>query len=195
MSETVRCTLEELPGLVEARLKRLERRVNVAIGKAAIDGAHIIEPRLPVAFGDLRGSLHVEAEGVLGGHVRIVLDSPHAVPLEEGSRPHMIPIEPLIAWVKLRGMQGLTKGGGIRSAGARAVGNTTASNAHRVALAIQRSAESGATPVDAAEQIARAIQASIAKHGTPPHWMVRGAMPKIEAALGARLDAAVAEDD
>jgi hypothetical protein len=195
MATVIPCTLAQLPGLIEKDVERLDRRVKIGLGKAAIDGAHAIEPNLPVAFGDLRKSLHVDAEEILAGHVRIVLDAPQAAALEVGSRPHVPPLEPLIAWVKLRGMQGLTKTGRIRSPGRVAWGNTTAANAHNIALAIRR-AQQGleVTNIKTPEKIARAIQASIAKHGTRPHWMVRSTLPKIEASLQKRMREAVKGD-
>lgn len=205
MGRVVPCSLAELPGLIERDLSDLDRRVKVGMGKAAIDGAHAIEPNLPVAFGDLRRSLHVDADQLLAGIVRIVLDAPHAVPLEQGSAPHTPPLEPLIKWVKLRGMQGIyqkstrgavkTTAGDIRSPGRKAWGNTTAANAHSIAVALKQvQSVMGITDIDAPVKIARAIQASIRKHGTRPHWMVRSTLPKIETTLGKRMREAVKKD-
>lgn len=192
MPRTVTCTPDELPGLLVGDLEGLDRRVKIGLGKAAIDGGHAIEPNIPIAFAELRGSLHVDAEEILAGHVRILLDAPHACAVEVGSRPHTPPLAPLIAWVKLRGMQGLTKSGNIRKPTRRAWGNTTAANAYNIAREI-KSYERGlqVTNINVPEKIARAIQMSIKKHGTRPHWMVRTSMPKIEAALGRRMREAV----
>jgi hypothetical protein len=180
-----------------ADMKRLDARIKTAIVAAAIDGAHAIEPELPVAFGDLRRSLRVDAVNYLEGHVRIVLGAPHAAAIEVGSRPHVVPLEALIAWVKLRGMQGLTKHGDLITSGKKSWGKTTTIAAIGVAQEIRRISGDyggdggGVTPVDAPTQIARAIQASIAKHGTKPHWPVRRSLPKIKAALATRMRNAV----
>lgn len=190
---TVPCKLGELPGLIQADHEALDGRVKGSLVAAASDGAHAIEPNLPIAFGGLRGSLHVDASAAGGGKVRIVLDAPHAAALERGSRPHTPPLEPLIAWVKLRGMQGIDARGRIRSPGRQAWGNTTAANAHSVAVALKRMQSQffQKTPIDAPRKIARAIQAAIAKHGTRPHWMVRSSLRKIDTTLGQRLTQAV----
>src|ERR1700723_2746681 len=104
---TVRGKLGEEMPLIAKDVGRLEKPLNRGLTKSAIDGGHPIEPNIPVAFAELRGPLHVDATEALEGHVRIVLDAPHACAVEEGSRPHTPPLEPLIAWVKLRGMQGI----------------------------------------------------------------------------------------
>jgi hypothetical protein len=195
MADAVRCSLEELPCLIARDLQRLERRVQLELAGAAIDGAHAIEPHIPVAFAELRGSLHVDASRALEGEIRIVLDAPHAEAVERGSRPHTPPLEPLIRWVKLRGMQGLTKTGRIKSAKARAWGPTSAAQANRIATSIRAFRVTGelVTDVNAPEKIARAIQMSIRKNGTKPHWMVRRTLPEIEVILGRHMRRAVRE--
>jgi hypothetical protein len=204
MAEAVRCTLEELPGLIARDLERLERRVQLELAGAAIDGAHAIEPHIPVAFAELRGSLHVDASRAVEGEIRIVLDAPHAEAVERGARPHTPPLEPLVRWVKLRGMQGLTKTGRVRRDGkilgvggtnARAWGPTSAAQAARVATSIRAFRATGelATDINAPVKIARAIQMAIRKNGTKPHWMVRRTLPEIEVILGRHMKRAVRE--
>lgn len=134
----------------------------------------------PKAFGELRDSVHTASSPT-----RITVTAPHAAAVEIGSRPHVVPIDDLVRWVKLRGMQGLTKGGRVR----RSIGNpgkvgpTTAQQAITVAAQLRSLEKNGALSIDAAEQVARRIQAAIAKAGTAPHWYVRKSLPQIEADL------------
>lgn len=189
----VRCTPGELPGLIAADMKRLDFRVKAyGMSGAAIDGAHIIAGNAPVAFAGLRESIHADVSQFLEGLTRSVVSAPYAAAVEKGSRPHTPPLAPLIAWVKLRGAQGLDKRGRIRSPGRNAWGNTTAANAHRVAVEIKRlERPNGSNRIDAPEKIARAIQASIRKHGTRPHFFVRDSLKKIRVRLDRRMKKAV----
>jgi hypothetical protein len=189
----VRCTPGELGALIAADVQRLDARVKtIGMAGVAIDGAHIIADNTPVAFADLRESVHADVSRFLEGFTRSVVSAPHAAPVEKGSRPHVPPLAPLIAWVKLRGMQGIDKRGKIRSPGRKAWGNTTAANAHRVAVALKSlERPNGSLHLDAPVKIARAIQASIAKHGTRPHWFVRDSLKKIRSALDRRMKKAV----
>lgn len=93
--------------------KAREKRLHTAARKAARATRNfIVREKVPRAFGELADSAHiVEFERT----VQIVFDAPHAGAVEVGSRPHVPPLEPLIAWVTLRGIQGLTASGGVRS--------------------------------------------------------------------------------
>lgn len=167
----------ELAARLKSDMNRLEARTNIAIRKAAREGRnHIARDTMPKAFGELINSLDVQ-DTQHGS--RIVADAPYAGNVEVGSRPHVPPLEPLIRWVKLRGMQGLMSSGRLQ----RLAGTTTAYNARSVAGQFRRMEKGGSVDVDAPEQIARAIQQAIAKHGTKPHWFARRALPGIRDAL------------
>ncbi len=73
-----RCKLGELQGLLLEDFARLDGHIKGALVAGGIDGAHAIEGHLPIAFGMLRGSLHVDATVAARGKVRVVLDAPHA---------------------------------------------------------------------------------------------------------------------
>jgi len=47
--------------------------------------------------------------------------------------------------------------------------------------------EGGALSIDAPEQIAKAIQMAITKHGTKPHWFVQNSLPAIMELLDAEI--------
>jgi hypothetical protein len=171
-------------------------RIKAAVARAAKrTKAHIRDNTIPVAFKELIGSLKVSR--VSGGTIRgsevsasVSADAPHAEAVEIGSRPHVPPLAPLIAWVKLRGMQGLKSTKQQR----RLRGTTTRVQARTIANAIASYEKHGAVPVDAAEQIARAIQASIAKHGTAPHRFMFKAVPFAQETLLEEVSAAMPDN-
>jgi hypothetical protein len=97
----------------------------------------------------------------------------------------VVPLDKLIEWVKLRGMQGLTSRGRLKTSyGLKAsIGSTTGKHAASVAAALRRLERGGSLSTGAPEQVARAIQARIAKVGTKPHWYVKDTLPEIERVL------------
>lgn len=142
-----------------------------------------------MAHGELRESVHVEG-------ARIVVDAPHAAAVNNGSRPHMPPLAPLIEWVKLRGMQGLGTDRQLKNS----PGNTTASAARGVAGMLAKHARGGSSDIDAPRKVAMAIAMAIAKRGTKPHHFIERAMPEIRAILkeeieGIRREKPTASDD
>lgn len=193
----------QLPGLIKARMRGIERRVKKALEKTAVEAVPMIRKRTPKAFGDLQGSIHAEtlAEGA-----RTVVDAPHAGAVEIGSPPHMPNMDRLLAWVKLRGAQGLTERGRLRTRYPRmALGLTTPRQARRVAKALKalevraarankrkkRDAYGRYLPTDAAVQVAKAIADAIQKRGTRPYWYVRSSLTEIAATMGRRVRSAV----
>lgn len=183
---------------MRARSNRLDR----AFRRTAAKGAAVMRRNVPVAHSELRDSIHVEGR-------KIIADAPHAAAVDQGSRPHMPPIEPLIKWVKLRGAQGLSS---PKSLG-RLSGTTTHEHASSVAAQLRkmskpafntrivrpgrRMVEQGgdATSVDAPTQIAWAIAMAIAKHGTKPHHYVAKTMPQVMAILDEEIAAALPDKE
>lgn len=178
MTEYVKCTPNQLPRLIRGRVLAFAGRCERAVERTARAAVPIIQGRTPKAFGDLVESVHAEED-------RTVVNAPHAAAVERGSAPHRPNMEALIRWVKLRGMQGLTGRGKIRSRFARELGPTTAQHAMNVAgmlkaLEVRGKRGTGRhLPIDAAEQVAEAIAAGIEKHGTKPTWFVRESLPQI----------------
>jgi hypothetical protein len=173
-------SLRELGALVSRHQTERERRLRAAAQAAARQGVSLVKRRVPVAHGELREAVHAEEHS---RGAAIVVDAPHAAPVETGSRPHMPPLAPLVAWVKLRGAQGLLS---ERQIG-RLPGTTTSSHARSVASAFASMEKSGALDVEAPVRIARAIQQAIARRGTKPHWYARGALPELRQILGAAI--------
>lgn len=192
MGVTYRCRgLRELAAKIHNDNQAREKRLKRAIIKAARQGkSYIVRFTLPIAFRELERSLRVESRG---GNVRIVADAPHAAPVETGSRPHWPPLEPLVRWVKLRGMQGHE--GAARGQRRRWRGTTTAEHAQAIAGALDAFAElrGGANDVDDPVHIARAIQIAISRHGTKPHWYMRQALPEIRRFLDVEIRIALRE--
>jgi len=182
---TIRGGLPALFPRLKADMAARQKRVRAAVGATARAGAAHLRRNVPVAFGELRSSVHTETDS---GHSRIIADAPHACAVEVGARPHWAPLEPLIRWVKLRGFQGLT----AEPQRKRLPGTTTQEHAEGVAgqlAAFER--EDGSVDANAPEQIARAIQLAIAKRGTKPHWYARDSLPAIAGILDTQIRAAL----
>lgn len=177
-------SLGQLASLLLRHQREREARLRAAVASAARAGVSIVKRRVPVAHGELREAVHAE-ERAAGAAV--VVDAPHAAPVETGSRPHTPPLAPLVAWVKLRGAQGLLS---PRQVG-RLPGRTTAAHAVSVAGALRSMEHDGALDVDAPVRIARAIQQAIARSGTKPHWYARSSLPDLRRVLGPAIRSAL----
>jgi gamma-glutamylcysteine synthetase len=165
--------LDGLRAALARDLPLLRKKVHAAAVTAAVDAAHAAVAKVPIAFGELRSSIHVVATEP--DRVRSIADAPHAAAAEQGSRPHWVPLDALIKWVKLRGMQGLSKAGVVRPS--KGPGSTTHEHSFAIASQIKAAEKGGANDVDEPKRIALAIQAAIAKRGTRPHWFYRQARP------------------
>lgn len=149
-----------------ADLEDLHMRYIRAMHRTAKDGAPLVARRAPKAFGELQQSVH--SYGTAHGS-EIAVEAPHAEAVEIGSRPHVVPLEDLIDWVKLRGS--------LYTGGSRKADNMT------IGREIKSMGNRRQTPVDAPERIAKRIQSAIAKHGTKPHWFVKNSLPLLEKLL------------
>lgn len=177
-------SLGQLTSLIKKHLRQRETKVRAATRKAAAKGRALVKRNVPVAHGELRESVHTEGS-------LIVVDAPHAAAVNNGSRPHWPPLEPLVAWVKLRGMQGLLTDRQV----SRLPGTTTKDAAIGVA-AMLRAHEvrgpAGYSPTDAAIEVARAIQRAIAQKGTKAHHFIEKSLPELRRILLEELRAALA---
>lgn len=153
-------------------LRHREKALDKALRKTARKGASHVRRNVPVAFSELRDSVRAARDS-------IIADAPHAAAVELGSRPHMPPLEPLIKWVKLRGMQGLNRRGNVVRGASRLPGTTTEQWAIGIAKLIRDHEKHGAVGADVPRQIAWAIAMGIKKHGTKPHHYMSGSIPKV----------------
>lgn len=182
MSETYTVgSMSELMRLLKTHVRQREQRVHAASRRAASKGRAFVKRNVPVAFGEIRESVHAENE-------TIVVDAPHAAAVNNGSRPHWAPLAPLVEWVKQRGMQGLLS----ERQRSRLPGTTTRAAAEGVAAMLRAHEVDGShSPVDAAEQVARAIQRAIASKGTRPHHFIEKTLPELRRLLGEELRSAL----
>lgn len=183
-------SVAELQALIRRHAKEREEKVRTAIRKAArrasLANSSELKRNIPVAFGELRESVHVEGS-------KVIVDAPHAAAVNNGSRPHWMPLAPLIAWVKLRGMQGLAT---ERQIG-RLPGTSTRGAAQGVAAMLashEHRGPAGYSDVDAAEQVARMIQRAIAARGTKPHHFIEKALPGMFRVLQEEVAKAIEEE-
>lgn len=177
----VHVALKDLSRVIARELRNMQKRVVSATRKAARHTKNYVDKTtIPVAFGELRDSGKVE--DTTNG-ARVVWDAPHAASVELGSRPHTPPLEPLIRWVKLRGMQGLSKSGGVSKAKRLGPGSTTREHAVSVASQLAAMRKGGANAIDDPEKIAKAIQAAIAKKGTMPSHFAAKSLPEAMSVL------------
>lgn len=170
---------KELRKALEKDLGTLQKRTVQASHRAADYGRMVAFNNAPEAFAELRDGI-VDEPGRLGA--KIISTAPHSGAAEHGSRPHTPPLQPLVEWVRLRGMQGLEAGDGATG------------HPGRVAAQIRALGDGSSTPIDAAEQVARRIQRAIAKRGTKPtHFMLRS-VPEVEKLLDGFVKTLLQED-
>lgn len=180
-------TLQQLPAALAREEKRIQEAIQGAMNATAKRAVRIVQENAPKAFGPLRESVSAKFND---GIARTVVSAPYASAVEIGSLPHTPNFERLLAWVKLRGMQGLTRSGNTRWRYSRSEGPTTPHQATRVTALIHeaetgsRGAKGGAQlPAKAAEVAARRISRSIELHGTSPQFFVQKSLPAIEKIL------------
>lgn len=194
-----RVTLEQLPKELEKLRKQLKEKTERAMRRTASDAVAIIRPRTPKAFGELSNSIHAGAISAGNTVAQTVVSAPHASAVEIGSRPHKPDFEALLKWVKLRGLQGLTKSGKVRNRFSKSEGPTTPRQARGVAqelkgLEVRGTRKNGRhSPIDAPEVVARRISNAIEKGGTKPHWYVRDSIPEIEEKLAENITRALGD--
>lgn len=160
-------------------MRSLERRLKNAVRTTASKGVRVVRSKQPVGFAELADSTHSEPRTT---GAAIVVDAPHAAAVNNGSRPHWPPLEPIIRWVRLRGMQGLQGAAKL----SRIKGVTTRQHARTVAsmLAEQERGprvrgRGSYSDTNAPERVAYAIAAKIAQSGTAPSFFIERSMPEI----------------
>lgn len=171
MADFVVSDFRELAALVQRHMAEKQRAVADGVRMATTEGALHLKRNIPVAHGELR-------ESVYAAPAAIIVDAPHAAAVNNGSRPHWAPLEPLIAWVKIRGAQGIL----TARQQTRLPGTSTASAAQVVAghlRSLEHRGPAGYSDADAPVQAARAIQRAIAAHGTKPTHFVERSLPEI----------------
>jgi hypothetical protein len=150
-----------------ADLRATEKQMKKALHRAAVRGIRRVTEeidklgnRKPVDRGIYRAAWKALATD--DGAV-LFNDSPHAGFIEQGTRPHMPPIEPLKAWV-LRKFGPTLRREFKAAGGAKVLGKPMKDYAETAAAAL-----------------AFAIAKSIARKGTAPRYILQNSIPDLEA--------------
>lgn len=163
--------LGEFKSLLKRHINKKTLAYQRAVRKAVREGVRIVRKNSPKAFNELRESTHAEGNS-------IVTDAPHAAAVEKGSRPHYVPLDQLIKWVKLRNLQG-KRPGRLRKSESGKIGTTTLRQALTVRGQIKRNTRSGMSEEEAIVSVAKAIQSAILKAGTVPHFFAKNSLPEL----------------
>lgn len=206
MSTAVVKDFKELARVFQRDMRKLDSRGERACRRAVQRVASHLRRNIPVAFGELRNSVREE-------NMKLIVDAPHAAAVEYGSRPHWMPLEPLIKWVKLRGFQSLALRGGGAKKDAQGryrdsrgkylnhlTGTTTVEHAQRVGEQLAASRRGGpigpersSTALSAPIEIAKSIQLAIALNGTKPQFYMANCVPLADKFLGEEFSKLAAE--
>lgn len=140
----------------------------------------------PVAFGILRNSILVETRVTANEILGVVATAvPYAAPVEEGSRPHFPPLNPLILWVKRKGLidrrRVVSGPTGVRDIGSIRDQARGGSRRRMNKFVVE----------NLIEGIARRIQWKIAKKGSKGHFMFTKAFDKMREPVESLYNAAI----
>jgi hypothetical protein len=189
MSEQIFDSIDLAAKAIVRDMRSREGRLGVAVRKASrLTRNYVIAERVPVAFGALRNSIEAIDEGP--GVSSVVARGAYAAAVEKGSRPHMPPVDAIEAWVKLRGMQGLTRGGAVTKAATFGPYNKSGTPrdwrrapARAIAGSLAKMVRGGALSVDAPRQLAWAIAKKISIAGTKAQPYMQSSVPFATQAL------------
>ena len=115
MNETVSIKVEGMERLTQAMAQAPQlttKEMVSAMTEALIITQREVVERTPTAWGNLAASITHQVQvsgGVVTGEVGTNAGgkkAPYALWVEEDTRPHMPPLEPLIAWVRKKGLSG-----------------------------------------------------------------------------------------
>lgn len=161
------------------------RAQKLAVLEACALGVEIVAKDAPVDTGRLKQSARLRKRGK-SGHPEIVFDAPYAGPVEQGSRPHWVPMTALVRWVRRHaGAFGLAK----RAPSAPKKLSDDPKKRRRQTKALARRVAWD----DNVVSIARAIRLKIARVGTKPRWYVKKNIPRLSAILMTMLREAKAK--
>ncbi len=191
MPKVKRIKASQLNRALNNETRKVQRAAKRAAAATANKGARVVAAKVPKAFGALRSS--VDGEGTTTGG-RIVADAPHAAFVERGTRPHMPPLKPIEAWVRLRVGQALTSTGGAFRSGKKATGfESMAKEVHSSVLTAKgRVSRRQGTSMEIGSkgpirQMAFVVARAIAKRGTKPHWYARASLSTLRGILDSEM--------
>jgi hypothetical protein len=143
-------------GLIKAAYRSEKHTVRVTDKKGVVDR------------GLFRRSWIVEEES---DGATLANTAPYAAPIEEGSRPHWPPLQPLIEWV-LRNLMGDIAG--ARSSGVLIERASRLTKRGRLGKRAERAGRAMITAVE----VAKGVQRKIARRGTEAKGVMRDAYPE-----------------
>jgi hypothetical protein len=91
--------LEGLMAALQRDLPKLREKALAGAKNAALATAPVVAANAPVAFEELRKSVHVESDD---NGSRVIVSAPYSVAVEIGSRPHHVPLADLVAWALVK---------------------------------------------------------------------------------------------
>jgi hypothetical protein len=150
-------SLEELIRRREETADQIRKAFRAAAWDSALATRLIVSKDSPVDTGDYKSSWRAVKNDIRGG-VDLINDAPHAGIIEQGARPHMPPLQPLIDWARRKAADiGL-----VQLATGKQYGGPSSLNQDQDAAVIR---------------FARAIQHKIAAQGQAPLWIMRKRLP------------------
>lgn len=91
----IKCDLKDFAALFEKNEKKRLASVWDGVAEGARRSVDVLREAAPKDTGELRSSIHVT---VAGRSISVDIDAPHALLVDQGTRPHRPPIQPLIEW-------------------------------------------------------------------------------------------------
>ena len=97
-----RVNIRDLGDVLKRDFEHLEKRISGAIKRTAERAAKVVADAAPLAWGELKHSVHVEPTR---DGARIVASAPHAGRVENGTPPGtFVDLDKLTAWVIVKGI-------------------------------------------------------------------------------------------
>lgn len=151
----------EFPKAVEAGMRECAMLVG---GQFVQDAIASSSPYLPVDRGQYKASFRTRR---IAGGARVYNLSPQAVWIERGRRPGPVPLAPILAWVRRKGLADGPMGSAVRK------------GAYGMKRSVLASKKKRAAREQDAIAIARKIQRKIAAEGYAPRWPLRRALLRL----------------
>lgn len=167
----------KVPALVRERMLRAHTAAAFAASERT---KRLVSKDSPVDQGEYKLGWHTRAEIADKRAPVVVLanDAPHAGVIEQGARPHKVPIAPLLKWAQ-RKAGDLMLAGIIRPTPTLFRTDKKGFLKYRGPSALSRDAEASAE----VEAFAWAVRNKIAKVGQKPRWIMRKRLPEAAAFL------------
>lgn len=159
--------INEIAAVLRANEARRQKALKASLVEAAHLGLEAVIERVPMDTKELARSGHVI---IRSDGAEIMFDAPHAAAVDQGTRPHWAPLQPLVEWVR-RHLNLFDIGAPPKLSNVRKASTKT----------ILRFKARYADYEDSINKIARGIQAKIAREGSEPTHFLSGATKMLAA--------------